>query len=170
MPKSKLRPYMLFMITLPCEHTQSGQRQFVGQTISYPFHSNGTDEEHIMVRAVPDHPGTLIDVPVSALGQPCARYKYVQYAVVNSRIVLKDRPGYRQCFPMDMLRYDSCTPVNFTIEEHFTGPKATLTPDCGSDFMVADVTLSPAPHWSVDRWRSFGWDCVPRVTTRIVGI
>ena len=109
--------------------------------------SKETPEGTIMVRIVPDDPGTMVEKKVSDLTSlNKSDYKYVQYASVTGS----------GCFPVDMLRYDFAAPVSFTIEETDRGPK-TILKDGFSELIIARAVRTKKQEWTVGRWSSFLW-------------
>jgi hypothetical protein len=110
-----------------------------------------------MVRRVPGHPGTLVELPVSCLAAVNkADCKYIHYAIVNSRTE-RDDP----MFPVDMLRYDCAAPVNFTIRaDDYHGTIASIADSTfgwGAERVVATVSKhrDPARAFCRERWGSF---------------
>lgn len=102
MKKSTFKPYQLVYVSEPNVDVQSGMHRYVGEVLSFV-----TPDDTIMVRRVPGFPGSLVELPIGYL-QPCTWSKpCVNVAAVEGK-------GY---FPMDMLRYDSCVPVNFDIAD-----------------------------------------------------
>lgn len=132
-----------------------------GQTISHP-----TPDRTIMVRHVPDDPTTMEELPISTLERlNKSERKWVQYATVNGR----------GSFPVDMLRYDYCYPVTFTVEDSQRGPVAELNETPNEMFyqhdllIVARATDTKAKDWTTARWNSFGWMILPIKTLKIEG-
>lgn len=153
--KTKFAPYQLVEVTVEDKHAEQGKRMFVGEVMSFP-----TPEDTIMVRRIPGHPGTLMELPITQLSIPSRKYRYVHYATVAGN----------GSFPVDMLRYDSCVPVNFMLEDNYIGPKARLDPAMstpGDDFLVADVSEHRLPRFTTERWRSFMWFVKELRTERI---
>lgn len=149
MKTTKYKPYMLVEVTVDDQHVEMGKRHFIGEVMSYE-----SPEHTIMVRTVPGHPGTLIEVPVSALRITSGKWRYVQYAIVTNRA-----PKGLGAFATDMLRYDSCVPVNFHLTESFVGPKVEMDKGCeDQQMLVARVTPHQESGWTIGRWRSMGWD------------
>lgn len=69
------------------------------------------------------------------------------------------------CFPIDMLRYDRCTPY----QEEDSGRiattmmfKRTMLDEGKQIVKVMKVTDSKIPQWTIGRWQSFGWFEVKR--------
>lgn len=151
---TKFKPYQLVEVSLTGEPCEQGRRSFIGQVMSF-----ATPDKTIMVRRVPGHPGTLTEYPLSQVSELVSyrRYKYVQYAVVKGQ----------GCFATDMLRYDSCVPVNFDLVDNGYGPKAVPHNE-GEELLVARMTPNTEPHWTIDRWRSFMWTCRHLRTERLV--
>lgn len=151
--KTKFKPYDLVEVTIPCD-VQGGSRTFIGQVMSYPFN----DPPEIMVRRVPEHPGTLVQLSVAQLRPVLSKYKYVHYAEVRGMHA-------HSRFPEDMLRYDSCEPVNFKVDDDCM---VLIDGSYGIDtLMIADVGSRGIASWTVDRWRSFGWTISPVKTERL---
>lgn len=153
--KVKFAPYQLVEVTVQDHNAEGGRRRFVGEVMSFV-----TPEDTIMVRRIPGHPGTLEELPITQLAIPSRKYRYVHYAVVKGN----------GSFPVDMLRYDSCVPVNFTLEEAYSGMKAKLDPATsapGDDLVVADVSEHRLPRFTKERWRSFLWFVKELRTERI---
>lgn len=75
------------------------------------------------------------------------RPRYIQYAKVwpNTRI---------NPFPIDMLRYDFCSPFNFTLEG--TTPVKEFPED---NLIVVRYTIRSTPDFTIARWNSFLWLC-----------
>ena len=179
--KSKFSPYQLVYVNHPNTHAEGGRFGFIGQVMSYPIDvgqvvrddiargaapslaTNQTMRElsavpTIMVRRVPGHPGTLQELPlgiVSELDAPRNKWKYVSYAYVSRR---GSHPF--DMFPVDMLRYDCCAPLNFALAEDssYGGVRADLDPQFGFDrLVVAKVCERKYGRWTERRWESFGW-------------
>ena len=109
--------------------------------------SKETPEETIMVRTVPDDPTTMIEVPLDRIRKPNRiKPKFVKYA----RVV----PGLGS-FPVDMLRYDQCVPVNFALDEN-----DRVVPQ-EDDLIIAKCVASNLDQYHPDRWRSFLWAIEP---------
>jgi hypothetical protein len=125
-----------------------------GQIISRPI-GDGT----IMVRMVPDDPTTMEQVSLEMLGKPHLKCKWVHYAQVN---------GFGQ-FPIDMLRYDFCSPANFTMSYDERDRIVVTIKDGQHDLIVAQCTTVNRPDWTRGRWLSFGWDIKPLKTLKIEG-
>lgn len=151
----KLKPYMLVRVILSgkTSYYEQGKRALVGEVMSFQ-----TPENTVMVRRIPGHPGTLIEVPVSAIEEiKGGTFRYVQYAVVAGN----------GTFPSDMLRYDSCEPVNFDLVDGYSGPKAQLHPG-ETELIVARPTPSQTPGWTIGRWSSFLWG-IRHIRTERIG-
>jgi hypothetical protein len=112
--------------------------QHFGEILSRP-----TPEDTYMVRMVPGDPGTLREVPSEQLAVRPEQHsvKYVHYAAVNGH----------GAFPVDMLRYDHCAPLNFDPE---TGEFTSFGFD---ERIVARASGSRHPGWTTARWASFSW-------------
>lgn len=113
--------------------------------------SRVTPTDTVMVRMVPGHPGTLKEMPISALRKVHStdtfkRPMYIHYAAVMGR----------HAFPIDMLRYDLCAPLNFDPETKIIDPSFGPVHD---QMVVARL----APRfwgWTTSRWSSFGWSLI----------
>jgi hypothetical protein len=154
----KTKPYTLVDVEVADPFVEQGRRHFVGQVMSFPYLEGLT--EVVKVRRVPGHPGTLIDVPLRDLSPARGRSKkFVHYAEVRGV----------GTFPSDMLRYDSCVPVNFEVVEDEYGRVRAVPDEEGAPLLVADVTDSATPSWTTERWRSFLWTVTPLRTERVEG-
>lgn len=145
--KPKFKPYQLVWATVN-DRVEGGHRSFVAEVMSMPM------DDTVMVRTVPGHPGTLVELSLDALEEmPRHRnYAYVSYAHI----------GGSGSFPTDMLRYDQCVPLNFTLVEQGYMIKAVADPkhSLGTDLYVARaVERRNSLHWTTERWRSFLWGC-----------
>lgn len=138
-----LKPYDLVTV----DH---GSYRAYAEIISHPITASRT----IMVRTVPSEPTTMIELPMEQIqGEPIKRPKqlYVQYAKVCGV----------GSFPVDMLRYDFASPLNFTIvmdgRGRITTPlKEGVDPEEG--LIIARLTGRKLP-WTYARWSSFLWSC-----------
>lgn len=76
------------------------------------------------------------------------RPRYIQYAKVwpNTRI---------NPFPIDMLRYDFCSPFNFTLDTQ-NNPVKEYPED---SLIVVRYTVRSSPDFTTARWNSFLWCC-----------
>lgn len=144
-----LKPYKLVSVSMA-----NGRYSIIGQVISLPI--PGVESKSIvgrdatiMVRMIPDHPGSLEEVAISRLSIPAYRYRYVSYAKIR---------GIGQ-FPDDMLRYDAAVPVNFkVVDDLHRGPRAVLEPGMGDDLLIATVIqLQHRGDFCDARWASFLW-------------
>lgn len=122
--------------------------------------SRRTPTGTFMVRTVPGHPGTLLELPEVQLTPTDARVKWIHYAEVQGP--LKNPRSFN--FPVDMLRYDYAAPVNFNLETGEIVPNFGF----GEKLIVAKGTTTRHPNWTVDRWRSFVWSCKHVTTTPLV--
>lgn len=105
--------------------------------------SRVTPKGTYMVRMVPGHPGTLREMPGDKLMGTAARIKYVHYAQVIQGVGV---------FPIDMLRYDHCAPLNFDPET------LKIDPLFGFEHpVVARASDRKDPDWTHERWGSFTW-------------
>ena len=118
---------------------QEEKYAYCGQVVS-----RETPEGTYMVRRVPGDPSTMEEMPRGKLGKT-NKYKYVAYAAVS----------YRFYFPVDMLRYDFASPVNFKLEEEEGRVKVILNSG-ETQPIIARVTDSKyCPGWTDARWGSF---------------
>lgn len=133
--------------------------QFIGEVMSFPI-PNGVEPETVMVRRAPGHPGTLIEVPVSALSAvEKGRTKFIHYAAVadSPRRAEREDP----MFPVDMLRYDCAAPVNFEVRaDDYHGTVATVADEqfgFGKERVIACVSAHRDPDraFCKERWGSF---------------
>lgn len=147
-------------------HTQAilkhpEQYHHVCEVLSFPF-VDEDNVERIMVRRVPGIEVTLEKVPTTWLTPAQAKYKYIHFAKVWGT-------GY---FPVDMLRYDACAPMNFDVVTRDESPYiATLLiggmaeklfgPEFTDAFIVAHATVTKPVFWTGARWESFGWHIEP---------
>lgn len=148
--KTQLKPYQLVQVRVE-DAVERGVRTYLGEVMSYT-----TPDNTIMVRRVPGHPGTLDELPVGQLTliQPKLKRVRISYAQV----------GGSGSFPLDMLRYDSCVPVNFRLvphEEVLNRLVPVVDPAFGWEgAVVARVTaLGYRQGFTVARWSSFLWGC-----------
>ena len=157
--QSIFKPYQFVLVKVADPFVEMKQRTFIGETMSMP-----TPDATIMVRRVVGHPGTLIEVPVASLTlQKGMNRCWVHYARVNG--VRPNGLG----FATDMLRYDTCVPVNFTYGRTSDfNPNAKIIeidPAFGWAFpVVAQASRSMRPQWTVERWHSFFNSIVPLKT------
>lgn len=156
--RSKFAPYDLVEVKIHDPHAQGDQRTFIGEVISYPI-PNGKAPTTIMIRRVPCNPGTLEEVLLDDCSWPYNSYRWLHYAAV-----MPVTPLYRR-FPSDMLRYDSCVPLNFTLDDD--KPVLLDGHDKDSKLIVVDVSLRATAQWTKDRWSSFGWRCEHILTQSI---
>lgn len=149
----KLKPYQLLRARDPAR--VYGDSTFIGEAMSFK-----TPENTIMIRRVPGHPGTLIELHLEHIVgvQDHKGPWYVHYAIVAG--------GRSSSFPVDMLRFDQCVPVNFDI--HYTGERhAAVLSDTQQtrflgevdDFVVAQTSTKRYDPFTVARWSSFLWGC-----------
>lgn len=139
--KQKIKLYSLVRVSM-----DSDRYSIIGQVLSLP-----TPDSTVMVRMVPDRPGTLAEVPLARVQTIAgSRYDRVSYATVS---------GMGQ-FPEDMLRYDRAVPVNFKVESTEHGPRAVIDRLHGSsEFIVAKVMERGSRIDFTDaRWSSFLWN------------
>jgi hypothetical protein len=148
----QFKPYQMVYVTEEGD-CEGGTFYYIGEVISMPL-----PDGNIMVRRVPAHPGTAQEMPMTKLTalQPHQKAKWVHYARVR---------GSGQ-FPVDMLRYDSAVPLNFSLEPHAfhrTRSVPVIIPSFGfDDLIVCNVTKSRTDSgWTPERWRSFLWTCTP---------
>lgn len=102
-----------------------------------------------MVRLVPGLPGSLAEIHEDKMRSTSEHVQYIHYATV----------GGSGSFPLDMLRYDFCQPVNFRVEENERYRlKAIVTFQVEEDALVVAAASSKRyPQWTVARWSSFLW-------------
>jgi hypothetical protein len=147
----ELKPYQLVLVKRTDEWTH------VGQIISRP-----TPEGTVMVRMVPDDPATMMEWPITNIAQTDLKWRWVSYAEVHGK----------SYFPVDMLRYDFCTPVNFRLEKR-KGTLSILEPvlnDGENKLIVATCSMyKGGGDWHGARWASFGWTLNRLQTIKIVG-
>lgn len=143
----KFKPYDL--VEVPSDEYQCS---YVGEVMSFE-----TPERTYMVRTVPGHPGTLVEVAADKLKKVTSKFKVVHYAVVEGS----------GAFPVDMLRRDRCVPVNFSITEDT--PCYEAKPEFNeSRLIVAQVGCSMHDdRWTFDRWESFSWKVTPLLSEAI---
>lgn len=148
-----LKPWQLVRVTVE-DSCESGRRSFIGQTVSYP-----TPNNTIMVRTVPGMEATAKEFNIDANAvTPVKGFRWLQLAVVMGR----------GSFPVDMLRYDSCVPVNFRIELQ-DGMHRVVMDEGHTEMLVADVTETRMPRWTAARWSSFLWGIRHHSTAAIAG-
>lgn len=148
------KPYQLVLVKQPSKFAEQGSYSYVGQLMSYPVPGKLPENDStIMVRRVPNHPGTLEEHPltnITAYDPSRGKARHISYVACR---------GFGQ-FPVDMLRYDHCAPLNFKIVEEFSGPKAVVDPAFDFLFPVVAKVLSrsyAAFNWTSARWESFLW-------------
>ena len=122
----------------------------IGETISFP-----TLSRTIMVRLVPGDATTMTEVPLNQIrlvSNP-KEYRWIQYAKIDGRFN----------FPIDMLRYDCCAPVSFTIVEdgRFTIKAVVKDEWKGAGLIVGRITRTKSKEWTEGRWHSFCWGIEP---------
>lgn len=74
---------------------------------------------------------------------------YIQYATVRGR-------GE---FPLDMLRYDRCSPESET--DSYNIAKTFSNPLDRWEIQVVRKVTSKSDKWTVARWQSFGVEIIP---------
>jgi hypothetical protein len=138
----RLTPWMFATL----ENKALGNRHTV-EVVSYP-----TPAKTIMVRAIPQFPSTLLEVPISHLS-PSPAIKAVAFATVCGS----------GSFPLDMLRYDNAVPANFRL-----CPDSGMIhrdPDWPNNGLIVATTVlrgyDASKAFTIARWRSFGWTCLP---------
>lgn len=138
---SAFKPHDLVHVTLP--PFEGGARRYVGEVMSYEL-----PEGTIMVRTAPGYPGTLVELPVTHLDLCSWRHAYVIVAEVSGR----------GAFPVDMLRYDDCVPLNFELVSDGYSERAVLIPGLGDKLLVARcVEFASGQGFTAARWDSFLW-------------
>lgn len=143
-PKT-LKPYAIAQIEHP---TYGGWWRCICEIMSFPIPpTNEFPKGSIMVRRVPGQPTTLDEVSLEVLRPVDSRAKTL--TIHYARVI---NPGRH--FPSDMLRYDSCEPVTFTVDDDGV---AHLNKDAAElGLIVADVHPGHKPaQWTQERWRSF---------------
>ncbi len=142
-----MKPHQLMWMEEP------GYR-FIGEVMSFPF-LRADGKASVMVRRIPGCPGTLEERAVGGLNPVTPRgRRFVHYAKIAGRSE----------FPLDMLRYDCCAPMNFVINQN---PEsgflyAAIDLDAGlSDLIVGRILETRYGAWTPSRWASFGWSCEP---------
>lgn len=152
MPTQKsFKPHEFVFVTEQSDSVECGAHTYIGEVMSVgiPMHT-------LMVRRVPGHPRTLVQLPVGKLQhlRKDQRPLHVHYARVA---------GIGQ-FPVDMLRYDQCVPVNFKLVPDSWGkhtkPEIDLSFGFGNALVVARAVRRGEP-WTVGRWNSFLWSIKP---------
>lgn len=142
----KIKPYTLVRVSDPAGY------DYTGEAMSFE-----TPENTAMVRRVPGHPGTLTEIPVSWLTESHLNAKsrlWVHYATVSGR----------SSFPIDMLRYDHCAPLNFIFNESAQCPGYTTASAPDESFGWPDLVVACLSDkadayyaWTPARWSSFLW-------------
>lgn len=138
MDHSRLKPYDFVRVE------QDGYAH-LGEVMAYP-----SEGDTVYVRTVAGDPTSARHLPLSQITHVLPRddYRYMHYAVVSGT----------GCFPVDMLRYDFASPVNFTLEEDEHGrPKLLQEPDADDALLVARPSRDRKPNWTDARWASFLW-------------
>lgn len=97
-----------------------------------------TPSETFMVRMIPGHSGTLVEIPVMQLFETDLRVRWVHYAQVQGS----------GSFPVDMLRRELAAPLEYVIGTKPTGP-----------IVIGSASSLHKPAWNYMRWESFGWKC-----------
>lgn len=114
----------------------------------------------LMVRRVPGHPGTLEELPAEQiLPLDGPKPTKVHYARVGGIL--------GSSFPVDMLRYEFASPVNFELYEdgHRTLARLLEGFDGIEGLWVATCTArGAASAWTPARWDSFLWSIMDRRT------
>lgn len=131
----------------PYEIRRIGERQI--EVISYPF--NGK----VNVRMVPGDPTTLKEVFAHQV-QPGIFTKHTKRLHVHFAHAKPVDP--RQRFPLDMLRYNSCSPCDAEID---------LKSNKLQEVLIYQVSVALAPIWSHVRWGSYGWEMIPVTTIHL---
>ncbi len=136
MTNKEFKPYQLVLV-------QEDGYNYIGQVIS-----RITPENTYMVRRVPGDPSTMEEFHSSKLKTIDQDRKWVQYATVAGLMG----------FPIDMLRYDYCVPVNFKLEEDRWGSKTKpIIINDDKELIVARATRRKNDEWTKGRWSSFLW-------------
>lgn len=125
--------------------------RYIGEVMSMK-----TTEGTYMVRQVPQHPGTLIEVKEAQLSEPVQRAKrwWIHYAAIEPVNKLATAQ-----IPVDMLRYENAAPANFLIVQDETFVTAQLKQEflSGRGLLIAQTSTNRTPIWSYGRWESFSW-------------
>jgi len=129
-----------------------GSFSHLSEIISHPI-----EPDTIMIRMVPDDPSTMVEFPVNRLKKCTTKYKYVHYATVS---------GQGQ-FPVDMLRYDFASPVNFKICHDESGRNEIIKTDDSDCLIIARCTELKSTKWTNARWSSFMWTIKPLKTLKL---
>lgn len=160
----KLAPYQLINACDPARSYEHNHG-FIAEAMSFK-----TPDNTIMVRRVPGHPGTLIELHTDYISGVLpeatrARPWFVHYAIVAG--------GRSSSFPVDMLRFDQCVPVNFSIkyngERHIAvidQPENNLIGE-GEALIVAQTSQKRFDPFTHARWGSFLWGCRQIVTEEL---
>lgn len=85
--------------------------------------------------------------------------KYQYYACVRPRV-----PGMVPAFPIDMLRYDRCTPYNEIDSNKIIrtfNERGEITDITFTIVVTKFSEKSNEEPWTVARWQSFGWEIQP---------
>lgn len=123
-----------------------GDYHHYGEILSHPIPpgvGQGGGDTY-MVRMVPGHTGTLLELPADKLqhAQPGTKLRWVHYAEVDGN----------GSFPIDMLRYDFAAPLNFDPET------LEIEPSFGfAGLVIAQASARREPRWTRARWSSFLW-------------
>jgi hypothetical protein len=130
---------------------------YIGQVLSLPVPATPEfPHGSLMVRRVPGDPTTLEEVSMEKLtlldNRTFAR-GFVQYAEIRGSF----------SFPVDMLRYDRCAPVNFRlVSRHGTGSvKAESLYSSDAPLLIGRVVERKGEAWTDARWSSFCWGIKP---------
>lgn len=144
-----LKPYLLVAVAKPIDMYL--HHHFIGQTMGFPLPNN-----QIMIRTVPGHPGTLIEINrafLTVLPDQKLR-RWVHYA----RVVALG--PYITSFPTGMLYREHAMPVTFNPD---TGERTE------EQDLIAKVSENRSPYWNLDRWRSFSRTLEHVLTERAMG-
>lgn len=135
----KLKVNDIVTVRVADANVEQGQRRFHAQVVAEPY--NG----QVLINRIPGDRLTQESVPLADISRDGSKNCWVHYAEV-------ERVGYGLWgFPFDMLRYDSCIPVNFTLASD--GPDIILTH--GKLPIVARVTVNAHAQFTDGRWKSF---------------
>lgn len=106
--------------------------------------SRRTPKDTYLVRMVPGHSGTLLELPATSLQLSTARVRWVHYAQVSGL----------GTFPIDMLRREHAAALNFDPET------LEIVPNFGfGSLIIATASAHRKSAWNHLRWSSFNWQC-----------
>jgi len=143
------KPYQLVLVN-------AGEYKYIGEVMSFITPSNT-----VMVRKAPSMPATLVELDIACIerGLVTNARRYLHFADV------KHISG-PAVFPIDMLRREIASPVNFNPETS----AIDLSMGVDSPMMVAKLTTVRDALWNYDRWKSFGYEVEHTLTERFVQV